>query len=217
VPQKEARDEAIRRARERLGPLFASGGQAVRSRCAALGLGAAAAGGAVEFMLFGREARLEIASGDLAYADGAEPPQGDRILFYHYLACESAPQPGGDPISFRDFPGGAFYWEPFRSRTSLPLAKRYGADIATGSSALREALSRFDSTELALGDFGARVRGFGNLYLILAAYAPEESPDAELAFGLDAEFNVLFEPAARRAFGAEDAAAFASRICLALL
>lgn len=215
MPQKEARDEAIRRARERLEPLFASGERAVESRCAALGL-PPAAGGAVEFALFGREARLELASGDLTYADGAAPPQADRILFYHCLACESALPPGGDPISFRDFPGGAFYWEPFRSRTSLPLAERYGADLAAGSSALRAALGRFEWSELALGDFGARVRGFGNLGLILIAYAPE-APGAVGAAGLDAEFNVLFEAAARRAFGAEDAAAFASRICLALL
>ncbi len=122
-------------------------------------------------------------------------------------------KPGGDPISFRDFPGGAFYWEPFRARSALPLAERFGDDIgrgvAPGAAELRSALGAFEWKELALGDFSARIHGFGKLYLILVAYAPEE--------GLEAEFNVLFEGAAARAFGAEDAAAFASRICLALL
>jgi len=208
VPLREARDEAIRRARERLAPLAASGEEEVARRCALLGLPAPARG-VIEFRLFGKDARLDAASLELSMTDGGAPTQADRILFYHYFACEEALRPGGDPISFRDFPGGAFYWEPYRSRTGLPLARRYGADLARGAAELRSALGRFDWSELALGDFGARVHGFGCLYLILAAYAPEE--------GMDAEFNVLFESAARRVFGAEDAAAFASAICLSLL
>jgi hypothetical protein len=208
MPQREARDEAIRRARERLEPLAASGGPALGRRGAALGL-PSPAGGAVEFRLFGRDARLDLGSLDLRSRDGSAPSQAELILFYHYLACEAALSPGGEPVSFRDFPGGIFYWEPFRARSCLPLARRYGADLARGAPELRAALDRFDWSGLALGDFGARVHGFGSLYLIIAAYAPEE--------GLDAEVNVLFEGAARRAFGAEDAAAFASRICLELV
>jgi hypothetical protein len=208
VPQGQARDEAIRRARERLEPLLAAGPDAVGRRCAALGL-SAPSDGAVGLRLFGRDARLDLASLDLTLSGGPEPSQTDRILFYHYLACEAALSPGGEPVSFRDFPGGAFYWEPFRSRTSLMLAKRYGPDLSRGAPELRSALCRLDWTELASGDLGARVRGFGALDLILIAYAPEE--------GFEAEVNVLFEPAAKRAFGAEDAAAFAGRICAALL
>jgi hypothetical protein len=120
-------------------------------------------------------------------------------------AATSPADAAGGLISFRDLTGGAFYWEPFRSRTSLPLAKRYGADLA----GLRAALGRFQWSEHALGDFGARVHGFGNLYLSLVVYAAEE--------WLDAEVNVLFDPAIKRVFQAEDAAAFASRICLGLL
>jgi hypothetical protein len=208
VPQREARDEAIRRARERLAPLAAAGEEEVARRCALLGLPAPAEG-RVEFRLFGKDARVDAASLELTLRDGGEPPQSDRILFYHYLACEEALRPGGDPVSFRDFPGGAFYWEPFRSRTVLPLARKYGPELASGAGALRAALGRLDWTELESGDFGARVHGFGSLYLVLVAYAPDE--------GLDADFNALFEPAARRAFGAEDAAAFAGRICATLL
>lgn len=207
MPQREARDEAIRRARERLAPLAASGEEGVARRCASLGLPAPAEG-KIEFRLFGKDASLDAGSLELTLRDGSQPSQSDRILFYHYLACEEALRPGGDPISFRDFPGGTFYWEPFRSRTVLPLARKYGPDLANGSSGLRAALGRLDWTELESGDFGARVHGFGSLYLILVAYAPEE--------GLGADFNALFEPAARRAFGAEDAAAFAGRICAAL-
>lgn len=215
MPIQEAREEAIRRAKARLAELLSSGSESAEERCSRLGLGHPS-GKLLEFRAFGSPARFDLSTLDLRGAGGEELPQADRILFYHYLACESAPRPGGDPVSFRGFPGGAFYWEPFRSRTALPLAARFGADLGRGAPGLRSALARFDWSELALGDFGARVHGFGNLYLILAAYAPE-APGAAGAAGLGADFNVLFESAALRAFGAEDAAAFASRICLALL
>ena len=55
-------------------------------------------------------------------------------------------------------------------------------------------------------NFGARIHGFGELYLSLVAYSAEE--------GMESEINVLFDPAVKRVFAAEDAAAFASRICL---
>ncbi len=220
MPQNEARDEAIRRAKARIAEHLESVSESLEERCSRLGLGLPE-NGVLEFSAFDSPALLDLATLDLTRPDLSPLPQADRILIYHYLACDSALSCGGDPISFRDFPGGAFYWEPFRARTALPLAKRFGGDIALGTAGgasrsaaqsapeLRSALGRFEWSELPLGDFSARVRGFGRLYLIIVAYAPEE--------GLDADFNVLFESAALRAFGAEDAAAFASRICLSLL
>lgn len=208
MPQKEGRDEAIRRAKERLEDLLGAGAESIEARCVRLGLPSPSSG-IVDFRAFGSPARLDLATLALTGADGAELSQADRILIYHYLECESALSAGGDPVSFRDFPGGAFYWEPFRSRTCLPLARRYGDDLASGAPELRAALGRFDWTELALRDFAIRVHGFGSLYLIIVAYAADEEQDADV--------NVLFEGAARRAFCAEDAVAFASRICLALL
>jgi hypothetical protein len=213
VSQAEARAEAILRAKAALAASAAGRPGELELRCARLGLGAPE-GGEVAFSLFGAPARLELATLDLSGAEGQRRSQTDEILFYHYLEYEGAapaePDPAGkDPsgglISFRDFPGGAFYWEPFRSRTCLPVAKRFGADL----SGLRAALDRFDWEELKLGDFGARVHGMGNLYLTLVAWAAEE--------GIEAEVNVLFDPFLKRVYAAEDAAAFASRICLGLL
>ncbi|MGA2546320.1 MAG: DUF3786 domain-containing protein [Rectinemataceae bacterium] len=204
MPQKEARDEAIRRAKEGLEVDLGSGGESVAQRCSRLGL-PEPADGFIEFPLFGSPARLELSTLALTEASGGERSQTDRILFYHYFSAKGAVAAGGELISFRDLTGGAFYWEPFRSRTCLPLAGRYGDD-PTG---LRRALSRYDWSELELGDFAARVHGMGNLFLTIVAYAAEE--------GLGAEIIVLFDPVIKRVYRAEDAAAFASRICLAML
>jgi hypothetical protein len=204
VPQKEARDEAIRRAVAILRAELAAGREDIGRRCSRLGL-PPPAGEALDFPLFGSPARLDLSTLGLTGPDGEERSQTDRILFYHYFSREGVIEAGGDLISFRDLTGGAFYWEPFRSRTCLPLARRYGDDLA----GLRAALDRFDWSELKLGDLGARIHAFGNLYLTLVAYAAEE--------GLEAEVNVLFDPAIKRVFQAEDAAALASRICLGLL
>jgi hypothetical protein len=197
MPQREARDEAIRRVKSRL----AAERESAERRCSRLGL-PPPVGGAVDFPLFGSPARLDLGTLDLTGSSGEARSQTDRILFYHYFACEGVIRAGGDLISFRDFAGGSFYWEPFRSRTCLPLIRKYGGD----PEGLRSALARFDWSELALGDFGARIHGFGNLYLSLVAYSAEE--------GMEPEINVLFDPAVKRVFAAEDAAAFASRICL---
>jgi hypothetical protein len=204
MPQKEARDEAIRRARERLAIDLESGDESVARRCSRLGL-PEAADGFLEFPLFGTPARLELSTLDLTDVSGEERSQTDRILFYHYFAVSGAVTPGGELISFRDLTGGSFYWEPFRSRTCIPLASRYGDHLP----GLRAALARFDWSELELGDFGARIHGIGNLSLSLVAYAAEE--------GIEAEIIVLFDPAIKRVYQAEDAVAFASRICLAML
>jgi hypothetical protein len=230
MPQKEGREEAIRRAKEALAeelgkeawsgigfaagrvpgsgaaasPAPSPGVESVESRCSRLGL-PLPSGGAIEFPLFGSTARFDLSTLDLTGPSGIELPQADRILFYHYFLNPGSVAPGGDLISFREITGGSFYWEPFRSRTCVPLAKKYGDDVA----GLRRALDRFEWSELELGDFGARVHGMGSLFLSLVLYAAEE--------GLESEIIVLFDPAMKRAFGAEDAAAFASRICLGLL
>jgi hypothetical protein len=204
VPQVEARAEAIRRARAALAAELASGLESLEERCARLGL-TSLSSSVLEFPLFGTLARLDTATLALSDGGGAPRSQAEEILFLHYLSQPGKIEAGGELISFRDLTGGAFYWEPFRSRTCVPLIRRYGADLA----GLKAALDRFDWSERKLGDFGARIHGMGNLYLSLAFYEAEE--------GMESEILVLFDPAIKRVFQAEDAAAFASRICLGLL
>ena len=49
-------------------------------------------------------------------AEIGEPAKlSDRILVLHYLLCESPISLTGELVSFRSFPEGQFYWQPFLS------------------------------------------------------------------------------------------------------
>ncbi len=205
MPQKEAREIAIQRIREQLQQtLPARRSQAMSELCLRLGI-PVADDGISQLKAFGQNLRLDWQNLDLTKSNGQAASQTDQILLFHYLASPGATKPGGDLISFRDLTGGIFYWEPFRSRTVLPLIQKFGDDHQS----LAKALDRFDWEKLPLGDFGARIHGFGNLWLTLVCYAAEE--------GIPAEINALFDPVIRQVYQAEDAAVFAGRICLSLL
>lgn len=198
----KALGEAIALARERLA------GVDLPSRAAGLGLAAPATDGALSLQVFGRTLLLappEWTATDAA--SGAPARDGERLLALHYLLCDTplAAAPEGGWITFRDFPGGQFYWEPFRSRTVLPLLRQVGNDAGL----LRSRLGRFSWRETGPGDLGARVQAVGLLDLLLVYRAG----DAEFGPSLD----VLFDARARRVFCAEDAAAMAGRVCLGLL
>jgi len=129
----------------------------------------------------------------------------DQIVALHYLLSKASKEPTGELISFREFPGGAFYLEPFRSRTVVPLVKHFGNDL----DALRQALNHFDWIPAAAGDLGATVQTIGKLTLTLVYYRGEE--------GFDPSAEVLFDSSIRRVFCTEDATVLATRLCRGLI
>jgi hypothetical protein len=135
---------------------------------------------------------------------GAPAKDADRILILHLLLCELPLTPSDELVTFRDFPGGSFYLEPFLSRTVRPLVKRYGNRLDE----LKAAMSRFDFQPLELGDFSARIHAVGCLYVTLIyRLGDDEFP---------AEAELFFNTPVKRAFCAEDAAVLAGRICFGL-
>jgi len=138
---------------------------------------------------------------------GQPSKPGDRLLALHYLLCEAPVIPSRQWITFRDFPGGAFYWQPFQSRSIQPLAKRVGNNVA----ALRARLTRLGALIEPVAGEGlcATFRAIGNISVRMV-YRPGDDE-----FPASADF--LYNACARHVFGAEDAAALASRICFALL
>ncbi|MDD5704625.1 MAG: DUF3786 domain-containing protein [Kiritimatiellae bacterium] len=179
------------------------------ARCARLGLSdPAAADGTVHLPFLGRTLALRppvFAASVLETGLAAKP--ADRLLALHYLLCDTAVQPEGNWISFRDFPGGAFYWQPFLSRTIQPLIASVGNDLDL----LRTRLARL-SARLEAGPadgLAARIAAVGRVDALLVYHAG----DAEFPAAAD----LLFDACCRRVFCAEDAAALASRICLSLV
>ncbi len=187
---------AVERAAERLA------GVDLRERCDLLGLDPPKTNGTILIRAYGRDILLappEFTATDAGTGTPAHPV--DRLLVLHYLLCVTPPAPGGPLLTFRDLPGGQFYWEPFRSRTVVALA----ATIGDGLDLLRSRLARLDSHPFDKGDVGARVRCIGNLWISLAYYAgdTEFPPSAE----------IFFDAAVRHAQSTEDAAAMAQRLC----
>lgn len=154
---------------------------------------------------FGQDNLFNPIDQTLTILDGTEAKLDDQILIFHYLLNESSVKLTNEPISFRSLPGGDFYWEPFQSRTTVPLVKRTGNDL----DGLRERLDRFDWTPVDQGDFAAQIHAIGAVGVTLVYHLGDDEfpPDA----------TVMFDGSIKHAFNAEDAAVLASRVCIGLL
>ena len=198
MSKQEAQSEAIRQAVERLKPVD------LPVRCAALKL-PPPENGWLKLRAFGTDLKLTCDTFELFInKTGAPAKEADRILILHLLLCEFPLSPSDELITFRDFPGGMFYLEPFLSRSVRPLVKRYG----NRPDELKAAVSRFDFQSLEIGDFSVRIHAVGCLYVTLVyRLGDDEFP---------AEAEIFFNKPVQRAFCAEDAAVLAGRICFGL-
>ena len=176
-------------------------------RCASLGL-PPPAGGKVRIPLLGRTLELHDHTFEGVITDTGKPPKPiDRLLALHYLTSDSPVSPENRWITFREFPGGAFYWQPFLSRSVNPLIKAIGNDLDR----LRERLARFAAKiEDGPADaVSARIVAIGRVEVLLVYRAGDDEfpPTADL----------LYDGCARRVFCAEDAAALGGRVCFGLM
>ena len=202
--KQHAEQEAIRLASAKLATL-----EDWPARCIRLGLpDPAAAGGAIRIAVLGTMLEIRPQESQAVVMGSGRPPKpADHLLALHYLLGESPMAPAREWITFREFPGGQFYWEPFLARSIKPLIARMGNDLGL----LRDRLRRFPARDEPLSDGGLQttVQALGIIELRLV-YRPgddEFQPSAD----------VLYDACARRVLCAEDAAALASRFCMGLL
>ncbi|MBU0763804.1 MAG: DUF4445 domain-containing protein [Bacteroidetes bacterium] len=129
----------------------------------------------------------------------------DLILLLHYLLCDVPVEASGELIPFRELTGGLFYYKPFRIRSADILLSRFG----NNTEQLVANLGRFDHEPVEIGDVGARIHAFGNIWLTLIyRRGDDEFPPA---------VDVLFDKPVKRVFNAEDATILAHRICIGLI
>jgi hypothetical protein len=198
MSKQDAQIEAIRQAVEKLRDID------LAVRCEMLKL-PQPKGEKLKIRAFAQDFELNVSTFELLNVKiGAPAKDADRILILHLLLCELPLTPSDELVTFRDFPGGSFYLEPFLSRTVKPLVKRYGNRLDE----LKAAMSRFDFQPLEFGDFSARIHAVGCLYVTLIYRLGDDEfpPEAEL----------FFNTPVKRAFCAEDAAVLAGRICFGL-
>ncbi|MEW5772443.1 MAG: ASKHA domain-containing protein [Thermodesulfobacteriota bacterium] len=198
------KEASLRQAAEKAAAELAGGDLAARA--AGLGLDAPGPDGSLEFRFLERRLRVVPPGYEVSdAADGSPARAAEAALVLHLLALPAPVQPGGEPIAFRELPSGPFYLGPFRSRSVEPLA----AAVGNGLDRLRAALAGFDWTEAPHGDFAARIRVLGNLFVTLVhRRGDEEFPPAA---------DLLFDPSARHILDADAAATLASRLCLSLV
>ncbi len=178
----------------------------LEARCRRLGFDIVKACDSLIFTLLGREVSLDPASFGIRETSSGAPVSGvERLLILHYLQWEGDATPTGEVISFRDFPGGAFYYAPFRGRTVVPLVRAIGNDL----NLLRERLDRLEWQKGGWGDTCAVIRVFGRVSVILVYHTGDDEfpPDAE----------ILFDAVLRRIFSADDISALASLVCARLI
>lgn len=129
----------------------------------------------------------------------------DEIIILHYLLATPIPKAQGEDISFRDVPGASFYFGPFSQRSSVPLAKRFGADL--------EGFAR------VAGLLGAEEHDYAD-----ACYSFTVLPDVDVKISLwqadedfDAAANLTFDKTIASIFDAEGVAALATALTFTLI
>jgi len=178
----------------------------VNRRCQNAGLPRPDASGVITFRAFGETVQLDTVRFELTLAQtGLPAPNVDRILILHSLLCDAPLSGSTELISFRNISGGQFYWEPFVARAIRPLIGKFGNDM----DGLRRNMDRFDWEPYPVGDFGARIRCFGNIAVTLVYRRGDEE--------FPATADILFDAGLRRVFHAEDVATLAARVCARLI
>ena len=155
---------------------------------------------------FGADIELSIPEFDGIYLQSGQPLTAvDRILILHYLLAQQPLHGDNQELSFREFPGGTFYWDAFVNRTTRPLVTA----IKNNLTLLRSRLNRYDCTLVCHGDLGMRIKGIGMAAVTLIYWQGDDElqPSAE----------ILFNQTIKTVYCTEDAAVLASRICLGLL
>lgn len=193
----DARDYAISLALERLSDVDLS------QRAAALGLSVQR--DVISTRFLDRKVALHLPDLNMACAPGEACSAVERLLLLHYLTCEETLIPSETLMTFRELPGGAFYYDPFRKRSAALVERMFQGDI----SRLQARLQRFTWKSVPFGDLGARVHAFGHIHLTLVYHLGDsEFPD---------NAEVLFDPCVKQALSTEDAAALAGHFCARLL
>ena len=148
-----------------------------------------------------REIRIQLRDGRIYGPDGTSVSPREELLVLHYLLSPRAVREEGEPVSFREFPGGIFYLAPFQGRTVGRLVGKIG----NNTFGLSRALGSFRWTTYGRGDFGARIQALGEICLYIVYYCGDEE------FGSRAD--ILFDSRMKNALPAEDAVVLAELLC----
>lgn len=122
------------------------------------------------------------------------------ILILHYLCGCSDLYPTGEMITFREIPGGDFYYAAFKSRAIDPLIMKFGRKPET----LFTAAERIGAKKIDMGSASVRVDVFAKLPVIVVVWEGDEE--------ISSSANILFDRIAASIFPTEDLAVIGSLV-----
>ncbi|MBW2147585.1 MAG: DUF3786 domain-containing protein [Deltaproteobacteria bacterium] len=161
-------------------------------------------GGVVDLRCLGRGVRIRFPEGYFE-ADGEAPPQWERVLLLHYLITASGAPPTGRMITFKQVPGGAFYYPAFARRTTQLLLKNFGGRLEDWL----DAAGRLGWGGAPFGDAAVEVEALPMVRVIYVLWKGDEEfpPDG----------NVLFDENITQYFPVEDIAVLCNMIALKMV
>jgi hypothetical protein len=167
------------------------------------------AAGSIGFMAFDRHLVFDSKKCLLSALDGKELSIQEEIIVLRYLSNGGRNLGGlatrpGKFLSFRDFPGGLGYEEPFRARTVVPLARKIGSDIER----LKRNLEGFMWRPFDAGDFGAMINIIGSVDMALVYRMPDDE--------FSAEASIMFGLGVKLIFDVEDLVVISEIVCRSL-
>ncbi len=197
MTQDSNRDAAVAQALERTRKeLLHFGADELAARCRRHELGEVH-DGVLALRFLDRRCSLQL--DDLAFAPDIDPLS--KVLTLRYLARSAPVSASETPLAYRELPGAAFYVQPFRSRTVIPLAAKMAGDVQR----LEQALQRFEARRLppeAPGDAAWRIPIMGRVWLELHYWGPDEE--------FPANCELLFAPGVAEIYTADEAAMLGS-------
>lgn len=127
----------------------------------------------------------------------AELPLYGQLVVLHYLLAAPVAPLTGEEISYRDIPGASFYFGPFSQRSSIPLAKRFGADL---ESFVRVA-EKLGARKKEAGDAGYEFDFLPFVPVTITIWQADEDFAASANITFDKNIIAVFDPEGAAAVG----------------
>ena len=137
--------------------------------------------GKMIFPFLNREVEITYPRGEVVYQrEEGSPSLQEQILILHYLLHVQDTFLTGKLITFREIPGGEFYYQAFLKRAQIPLLNSFGQEPER----LLTVGQRLGGKRANLGDVSLTLRPFPKIPLTLVLWRGDEEfpPEGSILF-----------------------------------
>jgi len=160
--------------------------------------------GVVDMCSLGRGVRISLPEGFFE-SESEKPPPWEQVLLLHYLITARGAQPTGRMITFKQVPGGAFYYPAFVRRTTQLILKIYGVRLEKWL----ESADRLGWGRASYGDAAVEVEALPRVRVIFVLWRGDDE--------FPPEGNVLFDENITQYLPVEDIAVLCNMIAVKMV